>query len=117
MFHAGLPTASPPSASTLSGTVVNRPTACSWANIEGVVFRIGEQRSMRPDDTLGCPGGARGEDDVGGMFRMGLRGPVVAQFLRRGECLVDDDGRAGLVDDVGNALGRHAGVERNDHAA
>jgi hypothetical protein len=36
-FQAGMPTASPPSASTPSGTVASKPTAWSCANIDGVV--------------------------------------------------------------------------------
>ena len=85
-----------------------------------MIAGVGEHRAVRPDDPFGPAGGPRGEHYVGGLRPCHLGGPVVRRRFggqRGDERLVDDDAHRGLVQNVGDPVGGHRGVQRHDDRA
>ena len=98
---------------------VAQPRRRRAQDLQRMVLGVCQQRLVRADDALGPARGARGEHHIGGLSGMGGDGGEVVDLLRcrgRDQGIVDDDGRAALVEDVGDTVGGHRGVQGDDHA-
>ena len=84
-----------------------------------VVFGVRQQRLMSPDDTLGPACRTGSEDHIRRLAGTGGYGSEAVGRLGCGvrhQRIVDDDRGTALVEDVGDPVGRHRGVQRHDHS-